>query len=230
MSGLIVGCIDRSAVPEVVESDIVTTELELDETITGLIFNMEGSVFISQGTTQKIEIVATPFVGRFMSTQVSRGVWIIELTRAAQGDDGVIVNLQTPGLEYIELRSRGDIRTVDVMETPRIRIVHDGLGDMDLTIDTDRVWADQTGSGLLSLAGVSRALSINLAATGDLEAFELPVTNAYVNVAQSGVGIVEIDVADSLRVDISGPGIVRYKGAPVITTNITGSGSLASVD
>jgi len=112
----------------------------------------------------------------------------------------------------------------------RIRVVLDGPGEMELGVNADALFVDHENAGHIALNGVADKLVVNLAGSGDIASFSMPVPNAVINVAASGSGTVEVEAMDSLHVDILGPGRVLYRGDPVISQRITGTGTLSSVN
>ena len=212
------------------ESDLVTNSLELDEDITGVLLNLEAIVFLTPGPTQNIRVTSTDRVFRRLSTTVSEGVWVIELARYVEEVGDVVINIQMPSLRYLELLGEGKIQTTGRFEGSRVRLVLDGSGVMQVGIDADELFVDHENTGMIKLSGSASRLDINLAGSGNIESFSLPASRSFVNVAASGSGTAEVQAKDSLRVDILGPGHVLYRGDPVISQRITGTGTISSAN
>ena len=81
------------------------------------------------------------------------------------------------------------------------------------------------GVGDFDLSGAyQEELMINLSGVGNVNAFNLEAGTC--NIISTGVNTCEVRVRNNLNVTISGVGIVYYKGDPVISSTITGVGSL----
>ncbi len=91
-------------------------------------------------------------------------------------------------------------------------------------IDGVKVDARLTGSGRITLWGNAETADYYLSASGKIDAVELMVEDAEVSI--SGSGKVYVYATDFLDVTISASGDVIYRGNPMITTRITGSGSV----
>lgn len=82
-----------------------------------------------------------------------------------------------------------------------------------------------TGKSTVNLQEASADnVTINLNGNGIIHAFGFDSNNAVLNV--TGNGIIELTVVEKLKVKITGNGIVYYKGNPVITSDITGTGRI----
>lgn len=104
-------------------------------------------------------------------------------------------------------------------------IKHYGSGDLDLTISSPKLFIQLFGSGDLTLQGQIPSLELSTTGSGDINAEPVYAVKAIVNC--TGSGDIRVRVSDTLQVNISGSGDVRYWGNPsVLNVNITGSGDL----
>ena len=86
-----------------------------------------------------------------------------------------------------------------------------------------------TGAGDFKLDGSRQEfLDIYITGTGDVNAFELEVDDCRVNI--SGAGKCELNVINSLDIQISGVGNIFYTGHPSVTSDISGVGNVTAVD
>jgi len=82
-----------------------------------------------------------------------------------------------------------------------------------------------TGSGNIYFAlGAAQNCRTVISGSGSVYAFGMQADNADITI--SGSGQQEITASTTLKVNIAGSGNVYYKGTPVITTLISGSGAL----
>ena len=87
--------------------------------------------------------------------------------------------------------------------------------------------ATLAGVGSMHVTGTVDAQTVTVAGVGNYEGEDL--VSADVVVTVSSIGSATVRVSDTLDVTINGPGSVFYIGNPVITSNITGWGSLQKI-
>ena len=86
-----------------------------------------------------------------------------------------------------------------------------------------------TGAGNFKLDGAKQEfLDIYITGTGNVNAFNLEVDDCMVKI--SGAGMCELNVIESLDVQISGVGDIFYTGHPNLTSDISGVGNVTAVD
>ena len=86
--------------------------------------------------------------------------------------------------------------------------------------------ADISGSGEIYLTGTDtvETQSIEISGSGSVEAINLPVRKSTIDM--SGSGDSKVYVLETLDVEISGSGEVIYKGNPIISQQVSGSGGI----
>ncbi len=224
-------CLEITEAPiQPVRSDLETSRIDLSENITGVLLNVPGIVYLTPARVQRILVTTKKRAGRRLSTQVSDGVWVVEFTRPIEDLQDFVVYIETPNIRFLELNGSGEIRMMEPFEGDRMHMRLDGSGTIEAAITTDYLLAELTGIGKMELTGKAEELKVNFPGAGSIEAFALEVGKANINVPISATGLVEVNVTDSLRVDLVGPASVRYKGGPIIEQNITGEGTLSSAN
>jgi len=83
------------------------------------------------------------------------------------------------------------------------------------------------GEGAIFCAGRIRNSSVELSGSGEINLSEMKLKDAEVTI--KGNGIVNINASELLEVIITGTGTLYYKGNPVITSDISGTGGLISL-
>ena len=108
--------------------------------------------------------------------------------------------------------------------------------DPDVTTNTDKeIRAEITvascsfvsivGAGDFKLSGPRQSyLDIYITGAGNVDAYDMNVDECAISI--SGMGNCKVWVNNGLDVEISGVGIIYYKGDPVIKSNISGTGSI----
>ena len=105
----------------------------------------------------------------------------------------------------------------------------DGSGNVNIPEWAfDALDLEINGSGDIQANGTAEILDVRLDGSGNINCADLTAHAA--NVVVNGSGSVKIDVTDSLEIDISGSGSVRYSGNPSsLQTSISGSGSIKKI-
>ena len=194
----------------------------------GFELNMHADVYYTYGASQRVLVHARSEVLDELSTDVRNGIWEIELDRCLRYED-VEIEITTPYIDEIELAGSGLIRSTNFIKTQQdLDLTLTGSGDIDLGLDVDDLEADLIGSGDLDLEGIGDELDIYLSGSGDINAFDLEVQEANIEIV--GSGDVRTTVLQSLRGRITGSGDIYYKGTPVLDVEITGSGELINAN
>jgi hypothetical protein len=91
-------------------------------------------------------------------------------------------------------------------------------------VNNDDFAIKSNGAASVTVTGKTNALDINLDGVGRVNAGSLSARKGVVRLA--GAGAAEINAAEELDVTIDGMGVVRYRGNPRITKQISGLGKL----
>ena len=101
-----------------------------------------------------------------------------------------------------------------------------GYGDIRGNVTCKNLQADISGSGDITLTGSCDYFNVTVSGAGDFSGREFQTNNADVRI--SGSGRINIWVLENLRANISGAGIVRYRGTPKIDFRGSGAGRMES--
>ncbi len=86
-----------------------------------------------------------------------------------------------------------------------------------------------TGAGDFELEGAKQEfLDIHITGSGNVSAFNMEVTDCQITI--SGTGNCNVNVINSLDVQVSGVENIFFKGNPTVTTDISGVGNVTGVD
>jgi hypothetical protein len=89
----------------------------------------------------------------------------------------------------------------------------------------DEMEARVTGSGDITLAGITGRLRGEIVGSGDLRAQDLAAKEAQVKV--TGSGDATVDASEALDASVTGSGDVHYTGKPTqVRKSVTGSGAI----
>ena len=171
----------------------------------------EGStmVFITQGTAFKVQVKGYENLLPYFETTVNNGTLQLGfMNNLAISNNNIQVIITMPVVESLSLSGSGVIMVSGIFPT---------TANMDIRI---------LGSGDISFENGSAAnLTTNISGSGDIKAFGFVTLKA--NTTTSGSGDTEISVTTELNAKIDGSGNVYYKGTPVVTSQIAGSGVVA---
>ena len=119
---------------------------------------------------------------------------------------------------------------VDI-EMPTIsKLTHNGVSDSRLSgfIGLTDLEVDHNGVGDLQLSGTAGRLELLHDGVGDLSAFAFASDTC--RALLSGVGNMEISVADLLEGHLSGVGNIYYQGDPTVNVSDSGVGSIIQIN
>jgi hypothetical protein len=189
------GCV-RAAGP-------MTSETREISDVTAVVLTTSGDVEITEGEPS-LTIHAPEGVLDRLTSDVNGGV--LELGR--RGGPMPFVG---------EIRYELTVPSLDTIEI-------DGSGDVTSSVVGDTLTIAISGSGDVTVSGTADSLAIEIDGSGEVDADDLEVTDATVEI--SGSGDAELHVTGSLRVDISGSGSVSHRGGAEVDADISGSGDV----
>ena len=122
------------------------------------------------------------------------------------------------------------VGTIDILNpvASQFSLTLAGVGEINATNYTGQsLDASQAGVGDIRVSGSVGSQTVVVSGVGDYEGGALASVDAVVTL--SSMGSATVRVSGTLDVTISGSGTVYYIGNPVITSNITGTGSLQKI-
>lgn len=113
-------------------------------------------------------------------------------------------------------------------KTDRLRVSISGSGKATLDVTGNEMLLKILGSGKANVKGSVNLQKVAINGNADYNADDLMSKEAYVSI--NGSGSASVNVQDVLNIKIFGSGVVKYSGTPEIEQNISGSGSIESVN
>jgi hypothetical protein len=210
------------------EGSIVTETLDL-ELFDALTLMGSNNVSIKQGEIQEIKVTGYPNIIKELSRSVRNKHWEIRLKDACYKNADYSVEITIPYLTEANLTGSGNIIVHDFIEQGDQTFRLLGSGNLSLAANsgTEALNVFLTGSGNVTTNADFtnlKSLDINITGSGDFSGFSIQTNTCNIAVLGSGDGY--INVRDELDITINGSGNVNYKGNPVITSSITGSGKV----
>jgi hypothetical protein len=132
--------------------------------------------------------------------------------------------------ELTRIEASGGLRlSADKIQIPKLSIDVSGAAAVNIAdLATDDLRIDGSGAMKADIAGRATAQRIEISGAGDYHAPRLVSETASVGV--SGAGRVLVNATRTLRIDLSGAGIVDYTGNPVVTKSVSGLGQVRQVN
>ncbi|WP_293295702.1 GIN domain-containing protein [Allomuricauda sp.] len=162
-------------------------------------------VNIVQGNAQSVKVTADDNIIGLVKTEVK---------------DGILEVYLSSGHNYKNI----DV-SLEIMAKGLNGVANKGSGTMKVdNVDNPEFYLNNSGSGDISLSGASNTLRIENEGSGRISGFTFLADTCAIEAI--GSGDVEISCMDELDVIIDGSAKVFYKGNPLITKNISGSGNV----
>lgn len=185
-------------------------------------------VYISKGTTTNLSIEGESNVLDELDIEVNNDVLSIGEDNCFNNSEKLKIYLTTNDLQGIYVAGSCDIYSPDQFTSETFTVEIEGLSDIEVNMVSEEFIAIIAGSGNITAEGSADHQSINIDGSGDVNCFDLLGSSASIDI--DGSGDIQVNVSETLEVNISGIGNVYYKGNPSITQDISGSGKIENAD
>jgi hypothetical protein len=213
---------------EVIGNGPVTTQTRTVSNFTGIDLRMNGMVYYTNATEQKLEIVAKESIHSILETKVVDNRLVIRYTngKTYDEDESIRINISGPGVNSLETNSSGSIYCMNAIQPTNLFVRTSGSGNVSLqNVVTGNLEAESTQSGRVFATGGS-ANSEKIKTDGSGKVDLSAVTAKSVTGRIIGSGDIKVKATDYLDATIDGSGDIYFSGSPLITTHINGSGRL----
>jgi hypothetical protein len=185
---------------------------------TKISFRSSGTVYVKQGSPQKIEIEGSAETLEKIKTKVEDGKLSIGPEEKwnnwswGDNDDKVTVYITVPTIETLSVSGSGDMIVETKITGNNLKLNVSGSGslkaDMDVAGDVD---VDVSGSGDMNLKGKCKSFTSDLSGSGSIK------LNAVI------AGLADFDISGSGEVEASG-------SSQTVKAEITGSGKVLAAN
>jgi hypothetical protein len=195
-----------------------------------LSFSGIGNIIITQGDTESLKVEAESNVierleissgGKKLKIGFKNNFFNIIPTKP------VNFYLSVKDLREISMSGVGSIKC-DNLATDDLSIDSSGAGSVDMNLTTTVLEVALSGAGKVNLAGQTQSQSIDISGAGSYSAKEFTSKDCEVSI--SGLGRAIVNATDTLDVNMSGLGTVEYVGKPAVSQDISGGGSVKSIN
>jgi hypothetical protein len=180
-------------------------------TFTKISFRTAGTVYVKQGSPQKVEIEGSADALEKNKTNVENGKLSIgpdsNWNWSFGDNDKVTVYITVPNIEALSVSGSGDLIAQTKITSTDLKLNVSGSGSLKADIEATEVDADVSGSGDVTLRGKCNSLNTDISGSGKVS----------LNMAVAGEA--EFDISGSGKVDASGT-------AQTVKAGITGSGKV----
>ncbi|MBX7181081.1 MAG: DUF2807 domain-containing protein [Bacteroidia bacterium] len=198
------------------------------ESFSGIEVDADVVVFVKQGSTQSIRIVGQSKHLENLKTEVSGGALRLYSDRCFSEEGSLPrVYVTIPEITRLDVTGSGRIFT-DRLICDILEVKLGGAGTLQVSTDANKLITTLNGSGNISLDGSSNSHTIYLGGSGQINGFPMASNDARIDL--KGYGNIELTAIKRLHTKISGSGTVKYKGSPILETEISGIGKLIHVD
>ena len=198
-----------------------------------IVLELPGSVvFESAASDTNLLVTADDNIMQYVDIRVENSTLFISST-----DDDISLCpsrlrfnvFSTEELNSVDILGSGSFYTEDSLAASDFYISITGSGKTDIeNLETSDFTCNITGSGQIVASGTADELASTITGSGEIDLFDMLIKNA--NVTIEGSGNYDLWVSDELTAAIIGSGTIIYKGAPTISSNISGSGVIKQHD
>jgi len=197
---------------------------------TKIALKISGKVYLKQGDTQSVKIVANDETLEEIITEVKDRTLNIRFPNKnifKNWNPGKIeIYITVPGIDALNVSGSGDISAEEI-SSRILDLFVSGSGNIEIEkLASEQVSATVSGSGNVKIndGGVAKELKARISGSGNVDASGFEATN--VDVQTSGSGSCSVISNGEIKARISGSGNVYYSGNPAIDSSIAGSGKV----
>jgi hypothetical protein len=198
------------------------------EGVTRLKVNGAFNLYLYQGDLESMRIEGNEDLVKKL--KVDQQGDILELSLEEEnmrlfGKEGIQVHLTLAELRQLQFEGAGNIQSRGQFDVTDFWVNGNGVGNIELELDADKVTAKLNFVGNMVLKGFADQFDLTNEGVGNIDASQLSVQKATVN--SSGIGAVSVHCEGELSLKVSGIGTVSYTGNPTIVyENISGIGKV----
>ncbi len=196
--------------------------------------NIPATLYLTQGSTQELRIVAKPSTLEDIITEVKGRRLTIRfpnknIFKQNFNPGKIEIYLTVPEVDALGISGSGDIISGEL--TSRIlEMVVSGSGNVKIEkLDSKKVKASISGSGNINIGsgGVAEELVVTISGSGNFNGKDFEAEE--VSVRTSGSGNCSVMSNGSLKARVLGSGNITYVGNPAIDATIAGSGKVKEI-
>lgn len=188
------------------------------------------NLHVSQGTEQKLLVVADDDVLRHLKTTVRNGTLYVEMEDhyGYHFDSDVHVFVTMKEVRALHVAGSGNIKGETTVQSDELKLKISGSGNITMDVKATSIRTAIAGSGDVRLTGSTENHDVGISGSGSVSALDLSADRYDISI--SGSGTSKVSVKSSLDISISGSGKVSYSGNPdKLNTQVSGSGRVTKL-
>ena len=176
----------------------------------------------------KVEVVADANLHEHILTKVRDGKLKIYTENKYLKGEELLIRIYYDQLNSISLAGAAKVGSKSTIRGKSFELEVAGAAEAELKVRVTRLVLDLAGGSEVKISGSAEMAEIDIAGAGDVEGLDLQTQQCSIDI--SGAGEIEIGVEQSLDVNVTGAGEVRYRGNPSeINRSITGAGEVKQI-
>jgi len=169
-------------------------------------------VFLTQGNNMSISVEADENLHEYILTEIEGDVLHVYTDANIREAKMKRVYVTMDKINSLSTTSAGDLIGETPVRTDNLELNVSSAGDIKIEAYAKNIEVDISSSGDMTLSGEADMLEGNLSSAGDLNAYNLKVREADLDV--SSAGDADVYVTERLRARASSAGDINYKGNP----------------
>ena len=209
--------------------EVITKSFEVGD-FDRLTFSGIGKIIIEQGEETSLEVEAESNV--IDALKISASGSSLEIGFKSRfinviPTKDIVFHLKVKDLKKIDLSGAGSIEC-NSLNVESLSVDSSGVGSIKINITASDLEIGISGAGKVNLSGEVDTQQLNISGVGSYDARELVSKDCEISI--SGAGKAVVNVTQTLDIKMSGVGKVDYVGNPSITQNVSGAGSIKSIE
>lgn len=225
---LLAGLAMISCRPNESGSDNRFSEERTIEGVSRLQINGVFNLHLTQSDNESLTIDGSPELAEKLKVTQEGDLLILEMEEMNSSffdKKELKVNLAISNLEEFQFDGVGNIQTTGTFIVDRVKILGEGVGNIEMDFQTEDLDAELNLVGKMTLKGKASKVAIKNEGIGNIDASQLIAQD--MEVTSSGIGKMDVHCEGDLSMIVEGIGKVTYSGNPnVIKKEISGIGKV----
>ena len=225
----LIGC-ENSSVNCLRGNGIIEKETREVQEYNGVVTEGEFDVFYVPDSSYSVVIETDQNLIPYIRTRISGSTLIVDngTRKCLRSEYPIRIYVHAPEIKLMSLVGSGLI-SAETVYADELTLSIEGSGIIDVSgIDVLELNVLITGSGDVSLWGKADAADYTITGSGNIDAKNVISNTCVAEI--SGSGSIYCNAVIKLEAFISGIGYIYYKGSPSVSTHISGTGSVISID
>jgi hypothetical protein len=214
-----------------VKKVIVDTEIRNVSGFIGIKSSNGIDVFISQGTTERVEVKADAETMKHLKTVVKDGVLEIYMEKdwslgwSSWKSRVTEVHITAKTINSIVASSGSDVKSVTKIKSNKLSTKSSSGSDLTLDVEANELTCESSSGSDSKLSGTAKTVYLKASSGSDIDAFDL---TAEVCTAEASSGSdINISVSKQLKADASSGGDISYRGNPSVSKEESSGGDVS---